>query len=107
MLRLLGNIHDLWHACLHAISHLVLRNTRDSLGAAEFLGLDAIQVIERIEALAAQRTAHAFGVGHIEHRIALGPTLHALKHAGQKAAAEGVLAAIGLYAAGDERHEAR
>ena len=83
-----------------------MRDARDGFGIAEFLGLQTVEVVERVEALAAQDAAHAFGVGNEQDRIALGPALHALKHAGQESAAKGILAAIRLHTAGDERHEA-
>ena len=50
---------------------------------------------------------HARGVGNVQHRIALRAALHALVHGRQEAAAERVLAAVGLHAAGDQDHEAR
>ena len=107
LLRLLGDVHDLGHAGLHAKGQLILRDARDSLGMAELGDLLLIEILQGIERLAAHGAVHAGGIAHKEHGIALAAALHALIHAGNEAAAPAALAAAGLRAAGDERDKAR
>src|SRR5258706_316604 len=74
---------------------------------AKFARLDFIQLSQGVEAHATHVAIDARGIGSVEHRVALGPALHALKYRGKKAAAEEILPAVRLHTARDENDEAR
>ena len=68
---LLGDVHHLRHASLHAEGQFVLGDARQRFRVAQARGLHLVQVAQRVERLAAQLAVHARRIGHIQHRIAL------------------------------------
>ena len=104
---LLRDIHDVWHAGLHAEGEFVLGDARDGLGVAEFILLALVEVLERIEGGATEVAGHARRVVREEHGVALAAALHALEDRRDEAGAPAALAAAGLDAVGDHGHEAR
>ena len=100
------DVHHLGHGGLHPEGEFVLRDAGGGLGMAEFAGLHFVEVTEDVQAEAARVPIEAVGIGGVEDGVALGAALHALVDGGQEAAAEGIAAAVGLDAAGDEDDEA-
>ena len=105
LLGFFGNVHDFRDGGLHPVGHLVLSNTGEGFGAAEFFGLDPIQGVQGIETLAAKLAGESLGVGNVKYGVAFGATLDSLENTGKKAAAKGVFAAIGLHSTGDQGYE--
>ena len=74
---------------------------------AQLVGLQVIEIIERIQRLAAQAAIHSWRIADVENRIAFAAALHALKHRGDEPGAPATLAATGLHAAADENDKSR
>ena len=106
--RLLRDVHQLGHADLHAVGHLVGRRCawqspdRPWRSQVRSGSVSASRSSER----AARSRRDALGVGEEQHRIALGAELDALVDGGQEAAAPARFAAVGLVLAREQHHEA-
>jgi hypothetical protein len=86
MLRLVGRVHQLRHAGLHAEGHLVLSDAGGDLGMVDRLAMPAAQLLHRIDDVALLALVHARGRPDVQHGIALGMEGHALEAAGQEPA---------------------
>ena len=100
------DVHHLRHARLHPVGELVLRDARQRLGAPQLAGLEFVEILERVEALAPHLPVHAGRIGDVEHRVALRAALHPLIDAREESRTEGARAAVGLDPRGDEDDEA-
>ena len=107
VLRFLRDIHQLRHARLHAIGHLVLRDAGQRLGIAHAAELVAVQRLQGIERLPAQLGVHAVGIGKEQHGITLRAQRHALVNRWQKPAAPKRCPAVGSVRARHHHDEAR
>src|SRR5262249_6467719 len=85
--------------------HLILGYARLRLWVVHFFRLHLVEIANGVETHAPHGAIHAFRVGDIEHRIAAGSTLHALKDGRQEAASPQAFATAGQNAAGDEPYE--
>ena len=72
----------------------------------QLVSLQFVQLAQGVEADPANLAVQAFRIGGVEHRVPLGPTLHALINRGQKAVAKRVLSPVRLHPAGDQHDEA-
>ena len=106
-LGLLGNIHELGHAGLHAKGHLERADPSGDFGIADRFQPHPVQVPNRVERCLLQAGIDAFGVGKIEHGLAGAAEGHALVHGGQKAAPPAGIAAAGSLGTRAEDHEGR
>ena len=106
MLWLLRDVHRLGHAHLHAKGQFVLRNAGEGFGIADGLHLHLVELLERVERLAAAVAIEPGGIGEKQHRIAIGAALHALVDARQKSAAPDAHAGVGRLAAAGEDDKA-
>jgi hypothetical protein len=79
------DIHGIAGFQLHAEGHFILRDAGHRLGIAErAIGL-AVDLVHRVQHLAALVAADAFGIVQKQHRLAGGAAGHALIDAGQEA----------------------
>ena len=99
------DVHDFRHRHLHPEGQLVLGDPGSGLGMSQLLGLQLVEVAQGVETHAPHVAVHAGRVRSVKHRVALGTALDSLVDGRQEAIAKGVLAAVGLHAAGDEHHE--
>ena len=84
---LLREIDELRHGGLHAVGHLVLRDSSLDLGVALRLQLDRIQLADGIQHGPAILFGDAFGIGEEQDGIGRGAELHALIVGRQETAA--------------------
>ena len=106
--RLLGfacDVHHFRNRSLHAERQFILSDPRQSFWMSKRFNLHRVQITKGVERLTTQGTIHPGRIGRIQNGIALRTTLHALENGRQKSAAERVLAAVGLDAAGNQHHE--
>ena len=99
VLWLLGNVHQLRRARLHAVGHLEGTDAGLDLGIADFLQAHAVQASERIQRVALESAVDAGRIGQIQDRVAAGAELHSLVHGRQEAAAPVGVAAAGAFLA--------
>ena len=62
-----AQIGDFWHAGLHSIRHLVLRNSAFNLWIKLLLKVDLIQLAQSIEHRSTTRLAHPVRIGEVEY----------------------------------------
>ena len=72
---------------------------------AQFVGLQLVQVVQRIQRLPAEVAIHAWRIAHIEHGIPFAAALHALEDRRNEARPPAALAATRLHATTDEDDE--
>ena len=101
-----AQVHDLGHARLHAVSHLVLGDASIDIRLAEAIGVVLVQVAQRIKHRAACFWRDAIRVVQIKHRALATAELHALMLAWQPATApEARVKRLITFAFRNEHHE--
>ena len=88
------DVGELGHARLHAIGHLVRRDTRIDLRIANLTTTKAVQIADEIDRAAARVGSDALRIRDEEHGIALRPELDALVDRRQESAPPARLAAV-------------
>jgi hypothetical protein len=106
-LRFLGDVHHLRHGDLHPVGELVLADAGERFGIAELGQLQLVELLQGVEAAAADLAAHAGRVVGVQDRIADAPALHALIDRRQIAGAPEGLAAGRIGPAADQHDEPR
>ena len=72
--RLAADVHHLGHDALHAKCHLVLGDSRDRLGLAQFLGLDLVQVAQCVQLM--RRSGRSMPLGFDRYKTGSPPVRH-------------------------------
>ena len=96
--RLIGQVHQLRHASLHAKGHFVLRDPRGNLWIVHVGQLLAVKGLDAVEKAAAVVARYTGRIAKEQDRIALAAKLDALIDAGQEAAAPQRVSAAGDFA---------
>src|SRR5207248_9299880 len=84
VLGLFGDVHQLRHAGLHAVGHLVIVDLRGDFRFAKLSQSETIQLLDTVKELATGFHADPFRIGDIENRIAAAAEGNTLIIAGQK-----------------------
>ncbi len=86
LLWLVGDIHQLRHARLHAKRHFVLGDACLDFRVAKLFVCQPVESLHGVDDVALLLSVDAVRIVHVEHRVALTAEAHALEAARQKAA---------------------
>ena len=101
VLRLLGEIHQLWSAGLETISHFIALDAGGDLRVASVIESELIQFGEGIQRGALGSLIDAFGIGEIEDGVSGAAQRHSGEFGGEKTGAVIAGTATGALGAGE------